>query len=889
LVEVMVAFVILLIATLPLAYLLDRVSAQTATTRARLEAMQLAERWVAVLSNSNPPLVNGPGGSYVPLGRPETPVDPAQFLIADPTIGGTAFTTRVTYTQQAVSAGDNSNQCASTNSLNAARPGVVSLQVTVSWGVGNYLTDSTNIDYPKPGVQSDGFISIQVTGDTGATDARGYDWSTRVQAIPIVLTPYVAAGTLGSPLPTIYPTADGCAFAQVPIPAYNGAYQVTVGQPVAGTPTGNSIGAPPYFTDPAGQAFGAGNTSHSLVDASETVTVTQQTNISVAFDEGANLAFLYPQSTAVSGGVVCPGTSGVSCIATGSGASGASVAWLSGSTWAQQQTAQISRVSTVACTSGGAYCVAGGYTTSSGSPSGIVVSEPSSGGALTAMNLPSGVSDISNVVCPSQHGCYAIGTQSITGSTAPVLLAGSVGGGQNSWTVVNPPAGVTFTSLSSIACPQTTVCELAGEGRTSGQTVATPGILRLDGDPASASATPGWQPTITDEPLPGGSQLTSIAQVVCVSSTSCFALGVGDATTATDPSVLAGVISSTTATAGSWSFDNLNLPSGSTDQLTDLACTGTTCVAIGSQGLSDPLVLTGALGGGSTADTWSTVAATSLPAGTVAVTGVTCPDATNCLLSADIPSGPAPGTLLAGTLSAGAWTWTPATLPATDGMSFFSGVSCVPNGSVCAAAGATPTGPVLLTSSGGPGGPWSDGTPTGLTGVVPSAVPVSVSITQSAGWSTVVTFGSVDTSAADPVYPRGGGYFVAAADCSAEGALAPAQGIGAAPGADESATVPLGTLPVLVTSAGTPVDAATVSLQASNGAGCPADTYTMPATGPDGLTTMAVPYGTYTITVSQGTTTASGTITVAVDNTTFTSAGGVSTVNPLPTAAQVPL
>ncbi len=48
----------------------------------------------------------------------------------------------------------------------ATDPRVIELQVTVSWGGPLHnlqsVTDSTNIDYPKPGLQTEGFISLQL-------------------------------------------------------------------------------------------------------------------------------------------------------------------------------------------------------------------------------------------------------------------------------------------------------------------------------------------------------------------------------------------------------------------------------------------------------------------------------------------------------------------------------------------------------------------------------------------------------------------------------------------------------------------------------------------------------------------------------------------------------
>jgi Tfp pilus assembly protein PilV len=897
LIEVMIAFVVLMVAMVPLGYLMSSVLASSAQTQQQVEGLQLAERWLDVVSNSNPPTVTVGGETYVPLGTSQTPTDPAGYLTASPTINGTHFHTRVSYTEQAVSSGANTDQCTSATSLSAARPGVVTAQITVKWGRTGLVTDTTNINYPKPGVQSDGFVSVQVSGDTAATDAIGNTWSTRVQTIPIVLTPYTSATTYGTPLAAIYPNADGCAFSQVPIPSYQGDYLVTVGQPVPNTPSGSTVGSTstPLFTDTGGAVFATGDTTNTYTYGTVAVSVTQQTNVAVTFDEGTNVAFTYPASTAVADGVICPGASSVSCIATGSGTAGASMSWFNGTNWSAASSSTATRIASVACTSGGQTCVGGGYSSSGG----LIITRSTAGGAATVATLPTGatITGISHVVCPSASGCYAIGTQTVAGNPAPVLLAGNVSTATPGWDIVSPPTGVTFVSLTAIACPSTTVCEVAGAGKSG--TTTTLGILRLDGDPATVGTTPGWQPSITNDVLPSTtgstpSHLSAISQVVCVSPTSCLALGTGDTTNATEPSVLAATISITPLIGTTWTFDNLHLPTGTTNQLTGLSCSGTTgaiCVAVGSQNATTPLVETATLA----PDTWAVVATASLPTGIGTVTGVSCPSTTKCLLSADVPGAPTGSSsamLIAGTDTSGTWAWAQPTLPSSDTMSFFAGVACQAGGTICAAVGATPTGPVMLTSSGGPGGSWSDTTQAGLTGLVPPYVPIATSITQSSGYSTIVPFGTSDATAPNPVYPQSGGYYVAAADCTTEAANAPIQSFSTSPGNVVTTMVPLGVAPIEVTTAaGAPAGGASVSLVAHT-TGCPADAYTLATTGPDGLTRVALPYGTYIATVTSGATTVTGTVVVAVDKVSFTPitpTAGPTVTGILPNAVPVAL
>ena len=203
LMEVMVALTILLIVILPIGYLLDASVGQATQARQRLAALQLAEQWVEILSNSTPPLV----GNSVVTATPETPVDPAGQASAHPTIAGTTFTVTSTYTAQSVNNGTGqSDLCSAGEPPSPNNPAVIVLQVQVSWDRGHFaVTDTTNLQYPQPGVQVDGFIAIQIV-DTTQTDVSGNSPATRVESVPVTVTNTTAAGALlvgpgGQPLP----------------------------------------------------------------------------------------------------------------------------------------------------------------------------------------------------------------------------------------------------------------------------------------------------------------------------------------------------------------------------------------------------------------------------------------------------------------------------------------------------------------------------------------------------------------------------------------------------------------------------------------------------------------------------------------------------------------
>jgi hypothetical protein len=159
------------------------------------------------------------------------------------------------------------------------------------------------------------------------------------------------------------------------------------------------------------------------------------------------------------------------------------------------------------------------------------------------------------------------------------------------------------------------------------------------------------------------------------------------------------------------------------------------------------------------------------------------------------------------------------------------------------------------------------------------------------------------------LYPQQSGYSIAAGDCSAEGSYVDTLGsvaatgvngtFSAVPGSTPTATVPLGILPLDVLSpTGVPVAGARVTLAATSyippvlpattPTACTADSYTMPTTGPDGLSRTAVPFGLYTATITSGATTTTVQLMVGLSTVT-TMIGTTTTQYPLPSVASVVL
>ncbi len=841
------AFVILLITVLPLTYLLTSAVSSAANARQRTAALQLADSWLEVLSNSSLPTTNG----AIITNSPQNPatfsgITAATTQIPKSTLAGTAFSVTAEFTTQSVNNQGQSDLCSSGQPPSPSHPAVILLQVKVTWNNGNNsVTDTTAVNYPQPGLQTQGFLAVQLS-NSGSLDVNGNVATDRLQAVPVNLQE-TAQGNAFDPWVsnnanhtlTLYPDENGCVFAQVPV----GSYTVTTSQPTSGTPatfTGYS-GTPPFVNT------GGGTTDTS----STTVAVTAETTVQLdSFDEGITSSVAYGASSAVDGGVTCPGTNSLVCVSTGNGTAGASASWGgTGSNWSSTTFSGISALAPVSCTSGGSpTCVGVGYNAAGG----VIRTTSSDLGTTSTDTPPAGVTDITQVACPSANGCYALGTTAL----GPVLLAGAVGqtpASNDKWVVVAPPS-TTFSNLASVACPTSSTCEVSGTDVV-GVAPATPVVLRLDGDPATLATNGAWLPTFSNDTLPAA--VKAVGKITCPTSTLCEALATGDGTSATDATVLTATIAA--APPSTWVLES-TFPSGATSA-TDISCTSTTCVAIGSAS-GTAAVWTADLT--QLPHDWSV--ASGIPASVSAVSSVACGqpssgDAADCVMAANATSAASTGELLEGALSTnGGWAWNPVSLPSSVNALYFTGVACEPSPSagrsVCAAVGAAAGGPIIAAAPNGPGGGWSLRTPSSLPGAAVSGIPLQTAPATTTNWQTQVTAAQATptnaTSLPNVLYPQPNGYFVSAGDCLGE-AVTPAQtALNAAPGGSASVTIPLNLLPLqVVTPAGVPVSGATVKLTAAT-AGCPADTYTLPVTDAYGYTQTSIPYGTYSYTVTKG-------------------------------------
>ncbi|MGA2835481.1 MAG: hypothetical protein ABSF84_02675 [Acidimicrobiales bacterium] len=887
LVEVIVAGVVLLITMIPMGILLTNVSSDAVLARQHQAAEELADSWIQILSNTSPP-TNPSTGTVLTNETPTTLTQAAAAAAGAPypgsTFAGTTFTAQALYTENAVNDVGQSDLCSAGTAPSPSHPAVIQLQVNVTWGSGtnvHTVTEVTEIDFPRPGswLQAEGFLAINVSNE-GDTDQLGNSAQVRLQAIPVGVTqtaaPVTPSDPTGSPTLTtpykLYPDADGCIFAEVPV----GTYTVAALQPSVG-----AVAIPGYSGLPPFVTTGGSQTD---TQAGQVVTVSAEQVVPLyQFDEGMLTNVSYAGASAVDRGVTCPDAAGLTCVALGDGPTGASAAWGgSGAAWTSTTLSTRTHVNQVSCiTATPSKCVGVGYYSSAGGTNtGIILSTTSDFTAQSSDNVPPTVTDITQVICPSTDGCLALGTT----SSGPVLLAGKVVAGSDSWTIVTPPL-VTITALDSIACPTPTTCELSYAGIGS-----APGILTINGDPSSPSLL-----SFASDILPG--QVYSVGTIACPSSTDCLAAAVGGQASPTDATVI-----TTGVTGDSWTAES-SFPSGGVS-VTGISCDTTSCVAIGAVSTTQGAVAAVWTGDLTATPEHNWVLSNAIPNNVAALNSVACGtpasgDTAACVVAATTSGTSGLGELLVGsqTGTGSSWAWNLASEPSGTTVQYYLGVSCespaTATNAVCAAIGETTGGPIILTSPTGPTGSWSNQTPSSLPGALVDGIPVETSPAQTTSWTTQIPWGydsSGSTGSLPVLYP--GAYSIAAGDCAGEASTNSSSSFSGIPGGTATAVVPLGLLPLqLVTASGAVVSGATVTIT-STSCGTDGDYYNLPATDAQGVTMTSVPYGSYSYSVTSGSSAVAPTnvtLVVGADSVTVKINGTATSQSPyyLPAPIQV--
>jgi len=971
LVEVMVALVLLLMTMLPLGYLVTNEVHQAASAKNSLTALGLAEKWIEILGTAqDPPPVAG--ALRVHTGDWLTPTLPGGTTLlgnnGTETRGGTVFTILVKYTWTATQ-----DPNAAPDLCTSGGAQVLNLQVRVTWGKAQQETDTTILDYPPPGIPQYGFYQLQVSGATAVNDVGANSWLNRVQAIPVTFTP-----SGGSPVLT-HPDQYGCVFAELT----PGTYTVGVGSPGGGyQPFVENLATdgPPNTPEPTGSIVPLTIALPSPITISPGVVTKSPT---MYYDEGSSIGLSYPSSTSTADGVTCPATGPITCISEGEGTTlsqgwlsttnpnppNATLAFASGSTWSSAATPSIppspssatsTRIASVACVS--IACIGVGYGLTGTTSHGVILADSTTTpGTFTADTIPGSVAvaSLTNVICPSSTACVAWGTLT---SGLPVVLAGAISSGGDTWSAVTLPSATlnTMATLNQVACTPDLNCVAVGSA-TPGQPldlggweasgplfgswvapivpstvlgnppnltqVACPSagncmaigtgqmILNLvQGVPVlgptipivvSANFSPATPGTIAWTPVLPSVEPSSFSQLVCLPSNTCLAVGtVG--TQAVIYSGTAGSIGSTGLPVLLLGVD-YSVP-GTSSSISQVTCpSSSVCVAIGSSttsGTTVPVILSGAI---AATDTWSSAA---VPLGITSVSAVSCANATNCAIAASNTSGANPAAaILYGNPVTNTWAGVSPWPTADAGTLYLTGISCTPTSgtSTCSAVGASPSGAVIMMSSAGPGGTWNDTANSGLTltGSPTASIPIELTRGGTNGifktngsqgfWNPVVgepTAGQIiaNTLSISDIFPFAAGYGLSAGDCPNEDNTNGAGSVLATtvPGNTVSppvVTVPLGVLPIQVTSlsTGLPASGDVLTLTATTvGSGCSSDNYTLQPTGPDGLSRTEVPFGSYSLKVTAGSSSKTSTLVVAPGLVTVGSPGTVYTLPQTP-------
>lgn len=918
LIEVVVSFVVLLLVILPLGYLVTNEVAQAAAAKNQLAALGIAEKWVEILGTAQDPPPTS-GTLAVDADVPLVPKLPDGTSVPTETRGDTVFTIRSEYTwtgtQDASRAPD---LCLSGGAQ------VLNLTVTVSWGRGHEITDTTVLNFPAPGIPQYGFYRLQISGATATSDAGGKSWSDRVKAIPVTIS-----HTSPSSSVTIYPDQYGCVFAEL-VP---GSYTVAVGDPQTGQPLPtDQYGTPSFVEDLATDGSQVQPLNINPVPSADPVTIVagQTTPLTTLYyDEGSTFGVSYPSSTATADGVICPGVAQATCLSAGEGTISslgqspvtATLSWTSGSTWSSASlppSPSVTRIASTTCAGPTTACIEVGYGYSGTTPEGVILSSnPASPGNISPDAVPAAtsggtVTSLSQVICPSTTACVAWGT----GSTGPVALAGTISGSGDTWNPIALPTSL--TSLSQVACTSALTCVAVGNGGGTGLAVSGP-IYGASGPPSAGAWASGNAVS--------GATVSALSQVVCPSTQACMAIGTGQVGTGpAAPIVISGTPANPLLGLGStlnWtvdanpagtaptSFSELVCPSSTTclvngvgtvgtgspqaliysgapgaatlandavaattTSLTQVVCpSSSVCIAIGigtASGSPGPIILSGAI---ASPDTWSSPAAGGIPTAVTSVSAVACPNSTTCAIAASTTSatGNPVAAILSGTPGASA-SWANSSIPTADANTMYlTGIACTPTSgtATCSAVGASPTGAVIMTSTGGPGGSWNDDTVDAgltLTGSPTSNIPIELAnggLTNQSGsngaWNPVpaTPTGTANSTSISDIFPFDDGYAMFAGDCAAEDTTngPGTTNVPTIPGttvATPATTVPLAVLPIQVNSStGTPEpgDVLTLTTDITNTPGCQADTYRLQSSGPDGLSRTEVPFGAFTLTV----------------------------------------
>ena len=711
-------------------------------------------------------------------------------------------------------------------------PELLLLQVTVGWGPGgtggyaHSLIDTTMINFPPAALPKNGFLGVQLVGDPAGTIGS---------VNPPPPEPNDVSGIPWTKRVTFVPVTATLLPITSPPTTYT-FYPQNNGCAFTEVPPGNydiqvgPAGSPPVpETFTASGGLGASFQSYSAPFNPVTVSVNEVTAVGpYQYDEGSYINIAFPNSTVTEGGITCPNVAKLQCIVTGQAPESTS----------SPNTSPVATLSVLS-------------------------------GTWTSMAMPVSMSALESSDCTPSL-CLSVGYGPLSGGGYQGAAIYASSSQPTSWAPSPLPSGV--ENLSQVTCPNSTTCIAIGSG-SNGAPVVLAGTV--------AGSSLSW----VEDALP--SNVASLSQITCSGTTACLAIGSTGNTA---------VVISASATPGFQTWVEDALPSN-VASLSQITCSGTTaCLAIGSNTATPSLATVVA---GSVSPTTQTWVQDALPSNVASLSQITCSGTTACLAIGSTSSG---ATIVSGGVTTTSTTWAQDSLPtasATQSPMYFSGVGCFSSSSgstTCAAPGASETSALLLSDPtlSVASNSWSDSSASlgNLTGLYASGLPISLNSTELPSFFVACGPGTCPGSIG-PLFPFASGYEVSAANCQAESTNASQAPTvpGANGGSAATAVPPLGVVPIqVVSSSGAPVVNASVTLKVNDpsatGASCnDGTTYALSPTNPDGITSMATMYETYSVTVN-----GSQVATVTVSPLATTIQQGSSKVRvPLPEPVRVVL
>ncbi|MBV8463212.1 MAG: type II secretion system protein, partial [Acidimicrobiales bacterium] len=622
LVEVVVAFTVLMIALVPLSYLFTNAVIQAGQSTNQQAALSIAEHWAETLSNTTPPVTASTGAVIVdtqepPAGPAATFTPPTVTATSNNKALNTVTTINVTSTSNFAAASASVPQTAYV--VTGTSPNTTSNQITYTSMTATSLTcpttcsTSTNVMVTGNQVtQTEISTPTETRGGTTYTLKADYEWATS-QNTGVISTPVVAP-SIGQtlPQPTIYLTSVSNLIAATSsnpqtlrIPTTNGTQIVTY--------TGVQTGASPGITGVTGGTgtIASGNATQVPKPNLCTSGTPQLLKLRMAVSWGPNadvnsvtdsVMLNYPPSGVQTLGFLALQFTG------DSGANDAQ-----GNPWSERVTAIPVSLSgpenlTIYPDQYGcafAQVLPGNYTVNvnnatSGIPVGSTYGSPSFVANTTG-------SYSSNVWSPPT-------TEPVGGTPSVAVSIGAVTRVDTNYSANYPgydqAATVNFSYPSTTSVEDGVVCPAAGQVAciATGESAGSNGA-----DISWLNSSSGTWSTVT---LPNGANVTRVTSIACAVSTACVAVGYGSG---------GAVVLHGTTGSGGVSLDSLSGVPGmnaAPAQLNQITCpTATQCVATGTNSSGAGVVVVGTVGAAAGSDTWT---AATLPANITSLSGLQC-------------------------------------------------------------------------------------------------------------------------------------------------------------------------------------------------------------------------------------------------------------------------